>query len=364
MNRSQRKTSIELLRILIMIMIIGSHFSVHGFFSFSNVSISMLWLNIISMGGNLGVVVFVIISGYFLIENNSLKTNFIKTLKLIGIVYIYSILLLLLSLIINNDHINKYNILNSIFPISNNCWWFATSYLILYIEHPLINKFLLSINRKQYEKYLIFVLVLFSLIPNITITDYSFTAIEFVIYYSIGGYIRTFGLLEHNKRGKWLKWFIILSIIKCLICIIPNFISFNHDWISTHFYYVYNRNSIFTIIQAVCLFMTFLKMDIKYNGFINRVASATFGVYLIHDSNLLRPIIWQDIFKVATYQDTALIIPYSIVVTLIVFICCSVIDLIRQIVFEKPYMKLVDKISPKIEIVYNRLVDRICKILD
>lgn len=364
MKNENRNTSIELLRIIIMLMIIGAHFATHGGFSFAGITIPKLWWNVIEMGGNLSVVVFVMISGYFLINNDSLKMNVSKIFKLGGVIVFYAIALLGLSTLIYPEYITKNNIINSFFPISNSLWWFASTYFILYLIHPFLNKLLLNLTKKQYQAYIVFGLLIFSIIPNITLGSNQLSfLIEFIMYYSIAGYIRLFDLFEDKKSNNWLIWFIVLSIIKYLLYLLPRLINFNHDWIGAHFTYVYNRNSIFTIIQTICLFMTFNKLNIKYNPVINKIASTTFGVYLIHDSNLLRPIIWKDIFNVASYQNTALIIPYSIVVTIIVFICCSVIDLIRQIVFEKPYMKFVNKYSGKIENVYYKFVDYICYLL-
>ena len=85
----QRNSSIELLRIISMVMIMFYHFSIHGHFDFAtaSVSVSRLWLNFISMGGKIGVDLFVLISGYYLIsDTKSLnvigKIHLIKSVKL------------------------------------------------------------------------------------------------------------------------------------------------------------------------------------------------------------------------------------------------------------------------------------------
>ena len=66
-----RNTSIELLRIISMIMIMFHHFAYHGNFewNFNEVTLPHLWYDFILMGGKVGVDIFVLISGYFLIEN-------------------------------------------------------------------------------------------------------------------------------------------------------------------------------------------------------------------------------------------------------------------------------------------------------
>ena len=97
----KRDSSIELLRIIVMFCIIICHFATHGGFKFDNkvIDISRLWWNFIEMGGNLGVDVFVLISGYYLI--NSKKRGYLfKILKLWGQIVFYSIVIYLFGYLI------------------------------------------------------------------------------------------------------------------------------------------------------------------------------------------------------------------------------------------------------------------------
>lgn len=52
--------------------------------------------------------------------------------------------------------------------------------------------------------------------------------------------------------------------------------------------YIY-QNSILVVAIVVKLFIAFTRMKPFYNKWINVVASAAFGVYLIHDNRLVRP---------------------------------------------------------------------------
>ena len=65
-----RNSSIELLRIISMVMIMFHHFAYHGNFewNYNEITIPHLWYNFILMGGKVGVNIFVLISGFFLIE--------------------------------------------------------------------------------------------------------------------------------------------------------------------------------------------------------------------------------------------------------------------------------------------------------
>ena len=54
-----------------MIMIVMHHFAVHGGFEFGGTGVSWnrIWVQILSGGGRLGVDIFILISGYFLINS-------------------------------------------------------------------------------------------------------------------------------------------------------------------------------------------------------------------------------------------------------------------------------------------------------
>jgi hypothetical protein len=78
------------------------------------------------------------------------------------------------------------------------------------------------------------------------------------------------------------------------------------------------------------------------------MASATFGVYLIHDNDIIRKLLWLDWFRNAEYQDSLLLIPYSIFVVAVVYIVCATIDLLRRYIIEIPCMKIVERYSHKV----------------
>ena len=68
-NKNHRSSNIELLRIIAMIMIIAHHVSVHSGFVYPGeiISFNRLWIQFIQLGGKIGVNIFVLISGYFLV---------------------------------------------------------------------------------------------------------------------------------------------------------------------------------------------------------------------------------------------------------------------------------------------------------
>lgn len=343
-----RNSSIELLRILSMLMIVGSHFATHGGFSFDSQSITVprLWWNVIEMGGHFGVDVFVIISGYFLIENKSLAFNLKRVLKFWGQVFFYSVLLFAFSFIIGQGSFSPKVIIKMLFPITFSEWWFASTYFVLYLLHPYINRLLHTFDKKQYQGFLIMLLIFWSVIPTLTSSSYQSNALlEFVLFYSIAGYIKTWGLNPGLKSKHYFGLWVIFTFLTYLSCVILMILGTKYTVFSSHSLFFYGRTKIPTLLRAISFFMAFATMKMAYHKWINKIASAAFGVYLLHDSNLLRSYLWKDVFKNALFQNSKYIIIYSIGVVILVYVICTLIDLIRQTVFEKPFLKVVDRFS-------------------
>lgn len=82
----ERNSAFELLRIIAMMAIVICHFATHGGFDFdtTTVTVPKLWWYFMEMGGNFGVNIFVLISGYFLIVSKNRVFNFKRVLKFWG----------------------------------------------------------------------------------------------------------------------------------------------------------------------------------------------------------------------------------------------------------------------------------------
>ena len=152
-NLKKRLSSIELLRIIAMLMIIAHHFVCYGNFDFNHISIgNKIWLQILFSGGKIGVNIFVMISGYFLISSKKIQVN--KVLKLIMQILFYSIIIYMIFICFGIETFSIKILFKHIlgYPI----WWFAKTYLALYLIHPYINVLLENITKIEYKRLLIF----------------------------------------------------------------------------------------------------------------------------------------------------------------------------------------------------------------
>lgn len=354
-----RQSNIELLRIVAMLMIVFHHFAIHGDFSFlsSEFSLPRLWYNFIIMFGKVGVNIFVLISGYFLITNKSRTINTRKILKLWIQIYTYSIFFFLLYLIFGNRNFEIGTVVKVFFPIVGEEWWFASTYFVLFLLHPYINILLQNLDEKIYQKLLLLIFFLWSFLPTFTHFSMQSNALLWFVYlYSLGGYIRLY--IDSIKRTKFYLFGSIVSIvITYSTSILLYLIGIKVKIFSKHILYFYSMQTIFILSISIFVFLLFLTMNIKQNLTINKIASATFGVYLIHDNGFVRSWLWLDIFRENHLQNSLLLIPYSIVVVFIVYIGCTLIELARIRWIEKISLNLLDIIVSRIIHVYNNFVD-------
>ena len=111
------------------------------------------------------------------------------------------------------------------------------------------------------------------------------------------------------------------------------------------------------VLMAIYVFVVFSKLKIKNNQLINRLASTMFGVYLIHDSTIIRPLLWQKRFHWIVHYNSLGVIPYSIAVVLVVYGVCSLIDILRQETVERLYLHIAKRCSPKVTELFQRTSD-------
>ena len=79
-------------------------------------------------------------------------------------------------------------------------------------------------------------------------------------------------------------------------------------------------------------------MDIHSKA-INLVATTTLGIYMIHDNNILRNIIWNDIFKIPSNYASDWYWLLSLSAIISVFVIGMAIDYLRQLLLEQHLLK-------------------------
>lgn len=336
----KRKSNIELLRIVAMLMIVMHHYAVHGGWAFTpEMSGNKLFLQLFSCGGKIGVDIFVIITGYFMITS-SFKLK--KLWKLVSQIWFYGLLILAFAVYKHLDSVNFANVVHSVLPLGQTNW-FAYTYLLLYIFIPFLNPCLQGLERRIYRLGLMLATVIWFLIPTIyniwpklPYLDMGLSPLLMFFYlYALGAYLRMYGHeFFKDKAGKM----IVLGFGGILAgYLLVDFLMIAHHSFEERVFY-FSGDNIFALCAGCGLFVYFAELNMSYHKYINLLASTTFGIYLLHDSDLLRTYLWHHVFHNADLYTSAWLPVHAVSTVLIVFFCGAVIDYLRIALFECPFI--------------------------
>ncbi|MDR0804861.1 MAG: hypothetical protein LBN42_03650, partial [Oscillospiraceae bacterium] len=109
------------------------------------------------------------------------------------------------------------------------------------------------------------------------------------------------------------------------------------------------RHSFLLIFIAINLLIYFKNTNPKPSRFVNLIASASFGIYLIHTHPITLTFVFRQILNLPGYYNNGnMFYLQNIVYVIDLFAVCVVIDLIRQYALELPLTKLFTKLFGKI----------------
>ena len=232
--------------------------------------VSALWLPL-----HVGVVVFVLISGFFHIKASSRGL-----IVLLGVLFVYSIPGIVSG--IKNAESAR-SILHALQFVSRSDFWFVKTYLGLYLVSPLLNGFLdhSSVRRQWYILGVFALITLYygSMARNIFYAEGK-NLLFFMLIYLIGHMLK-----EYVARWKVLgsrrliSGYLLLNVLTVLSSLFFKDTGFGELVWRLSFPY----NSPILILNAALLFMIFGRKEFK-NAWINRLAESCFAVYLIHGS--------------------------------------------------------------------------------
>ena len=329
-TKKVRNSNIELVRIISMIMIVMHHYTVHNGVDNSTLPLGFnRFLLEFSTLGNIGVILFILISGYFLGQSRK-PLQISKLVRLVLQVVFYSASIYLIFCAFGLTEFSLEGVVKAFMPITFKEYWFATAYVVLYIFHPFINKMLNNLTRKEELTLIMTGLTLFSLIHAVTTMDfYGNEVIQFILFYIIGDYLGRYKENLFSER-KWRLIGLFGSLILIALSIaVLDLIGTKIPVAGSHSIYLLSRTSPLSIIFAVSLFSYFSNRKAFCSTFVNKVAASMFGIYLLHDNNLVRSVIWSDLFHVDRYVRSDYLLPNMILVALSVFIVCAAIELVR-----------------------------------
>lgn len=268
MEKKERDSGLELLRIIGLFLI----FWMHGASSYVNNSLSAWLCIVIETIGNVGVPVFILISGYFGIR---FKPKKLLQLDLMLIFYCWTGLALRFAWGDAAEY-GMEQILSYVLPVIGRNSWYFTCYFALAILSPFLNEFVEKLEKETFRRMLVLMLVIFSGITTFLFFDITQDGgkgiVNMTLLYLIGRYIR----LYQDKKVYSRKKLITAYVVIMAVCIALNGALYVVSGT------VQNRfsrdNTLFTIAASVCLFLLF--KDLHFcSKVINRLATHVPAVF-------------------------------------------------------------------------------------
>lgn len=366
MAKVKKQTNFEMLRILSMLFIITLHILTHTevLNNCENLTTKYYILWIINSIALTGINIYVLISGYFLIES---KFKISKVIKIWSEVLFYSVSIYIALNLFGIIEFNIKEAIRAFMPILSKQYWFATVYILMYILSPYMNKLLNNMSKKENKIFMILIVILCCIINVIAnpltggqVKILGGNIITFLMLYIIAANIRKYDYKIDTRKGILL--FIVTIACICLSKFIPIYLYENviqNGLLKKIAILMYNYSSIGYVVASVLILLIFKNINIKnknVNKLILTFSGLTFGIYLIHDNNFIRLILWKNIFEDLKFQNLTTILFVVLIVVPIIFIVSASIEYLRVKLFEKlNFKRVIENLSNKIEKIIEKI---------
>ncbi|MBO5292720.1 MAG: acyltransferase [Lachnospiraceae bacterium] len=344
-----RQANYELLRIVAMAMVITLHYLGKGGF-LTNPKESwefqdgLAWL--LEAFCVAAVDIYVLISGYFLVDAE-FKGK--KLWKLWAQIFFYSIgvpAILVLTGFLPMSELSLERLLTWCFPVLREHYWFATAYVVMYLFAPFLGKAVRSIPKKQFGQIWCLLLIVFSvsksLLPvNWPLDTGGYDALWFLCLFLTAAYIKLYGVPFLQKGGRSLWVYLVCSVLSFVLMIFYRMVYVRTGRLGDFLGSPYQYNHILCLLSAVALFLFFGRVRIvspKLERGIVRLASCTFGIYLLHEHEAVR-YLWPKWLGAEKVQGAAGLVAGILVAVVGLYGIGSLIELCRQRIFKWLFQK-------------------------
>lgn len=283
LKKPERNYGIDLLRIIAMLLVVVLHVLGQGgvLEASKGVQAAVAWF--FEVAAYCAVDVYALISGYVGYRDDDAYPYFRNILRFWIPVFFYSICISSAYMIYKPQYFTFGRVAHALFPISSNQYWFASSFFIIVLFKPFLNRIIRLGDEKSAVRHLVY--AAFCLVVYYQLASYfndpftykhGYSAIWLLILYYIGGTMKRCGILNTCKKRYAIIGFLVCTILAwSWKVLLPK--GFPRDLLVSY-------TSIPIVINAVCLLILFSKLRITGfgKGVVKFFAPAAFGVYLIH----------------------------------------------------------------------------------
>ena len=239
------------------------------------------------------------LSGYYLSERKG-PVHVGRLFRIGAQVWFYSMLTFCVAVKAGAVPLSAVKLLRALLPLTSNGYWFASAYFLMYLSVPVLNVVVQSLDRRQHKTLLLVVLLLQSVwgmlfywAADATFVNNGYSFIWFYTLYFIAAYFRKYRVTVPS--GLCLLAYLAASAAglfnRMLALRVENALHLN-GFVNT----VNGYQALATVIASAAMFLLFQNIHIRsdyWRRWVFRLAPLSFGVYLLHDSDFTRALLWR-----------------------------------------------------------------------
>jgi hypothetical protein len=188
-------------------------------------------------------------------------------------------------------------------------------------------------------------LLLWCALPSFTTFAPAYSqALWFFTLYEIAAYIRLYQP-KILTRAKLNAGVLVLSYTLLAASVLAlDMLGIRSEKFANLALFFTRPNALPTFVCSLSLFVAFMNLKPMFVPLVNRCAGSMLGVYLIHDNQFLRPLLWERIFRNSDFAASNLLFGHAMATILIVFLASLALDMLRIALFDKPISRLIDRL--------------------
>ena len=325
-----RDSRFELLRIISMFFVVFCHYSLNWKNSDSNFTTLFG-----TPFGQIGVDLFIMISGYFLSAEKYGGRLASRIVKVWSQTIFYAWLILIIDVFIRFQKITLILLLKSHFPVVTNHYWFVTSFLFMMAISPLLNEMIRRLNKKHLVIYLLLFIFGASMLTLISNNYSPFGASMglgiMVTCYLFAGIVRKYKVTCGNT----------ILIIMCVLGLLGEY--FPMFFIKSDPLLLIG--GFFPLIVAMAIFIFFTKVKSFYSKTVNWFAKSVFASYLIVCNGLFQNVLWK---YLNVHMFTLHPIIPGIIISALIVLSISIVDKLYLYLDKHVFVNITQKLISKL----------------
>ena len=360
MKKAGRNSNIEVLRIISMFFIVLSHYAFHSPFGFTGtkISINQIYTQITALG-NVGVNVFVLISATFLYRKGFQQYSIKRLFPIWRSMFFYSVFFYIVFVSTKTISFGTKGFIKSLFPVIFETWWFGTTYILLCLFYPFLNMLIERLDNRSYFRLLAVIFVTWCLVPTFSGQYLKSNDITwFLCLYLFAGFIEK-NISRNRKKASYYFLRALMFYFFYIVWIVASdalrlaFPSFGDRAL-----YFTDKQRLLILPLSIYLFLGFKNINEFYSSAVNIISKSMFGVYLISEYPEMRQLIWSEWNPGLKHTESGLFILFSIGYCMVVFIVCSIIEIIRLHTFEAIACKAFNRFEDIVTVKIRKIIQK------